>query len=441
MKRALAILILTLIFFPLLSAVQIDLNSEFRQGEILTAKISGNFLEPVLKENIYFYREYVQVPFEFELLKIETDYYIYTSTIGKIPGNYSLVIKDSEYYIAGGKTTDDDIIRNFSINEEQADFSALPGVVVTDSTFLLEIQNLKEEQIKVYIDKNAFAKEEKEQGFFASLFGSKENEISHEKEITLKAGEIKQVELEFENVSSPVMKNVRLSTDNFTTNIFIYVLSGHDKENSQKKSIKFEIDFFNVTMATSSNAIRILYLINNGNTTFENVTLTVSDSLKDYILAEPAFIDELKANETEKIILNISSKNKSEIINGSINAKTLDNISDNADIYLNILKDFVPEKNQTNPEEAPASSKTCAKNKGIICQKNQTCTTEPIISKDGSCCLSECKEKKKSSTGKIIGWTVIILLIILYIWFYFRKYKKTNKKVDLLKIAEGKKED
>ena len=44
-----------------------------------------------------------------------------------------------------------------------------------------------------------------------------------------------------------------------------------------------------------------------------------------------------------------------------------------------------------------------------------------------------------TSTGKIIGIVILILIIGVGIWFYKKKYKKAKKPANLLKIAKGKK--
>jgi len=428
MKKSLIIFVLLLL--PLMSAIQVDMNEEFKQSETLIAKISGNFLQPILKDNIYFYRGFVAVPFEFELLKIEQDYFIHTSTSGKIPANYSLVIENSEYYIVGGQTSSEDIVINFSILEDYADFSVMPGVIVAQGSFSLEIQNLKDTQLTIYIDKDG----SQEEGSFSFFSG---DETPTGQAFTLKAGEIKQLTLEFENVSNATLRTVQLSTEDFSTGIFVYVSYTGEELKPQIKRIKFETGFFNISMATDSDATRILYLVNEGTTDFDNVTIIIPDSLKEYLSIEPEFFEDLEQNKTKKINLNISSKPEAEIIQGTIKAKTSDGFYAYVDIYIEIIEAFVPEGNVT--DELPTITKTCEELEGAICEKSQECSADQITARDDICCLGECVEKKKSKAGQIIGWTIVIILVALYGWFYLKKYKKAKKKVDLLKVAEGKK--
>ncbi|MDP2673062.1 MAG: hypothetical protein Q8O84_04585, partial [Nanoarchaeota archaeon] len=439
MKKSLLIFVFVLLFIPLVFSIQIDTDSELAQGETLVVKLSGNFYKPILENNIYFYRNtYTAVPLEFELLKIEGDYYISASTLSKTPGNYSLVIKNSEYSIAGGQRSSDDIKINFTILDEFADFSAKPGIQILESSrnpFYLEIQNLKDNQIIVSVNKNPNLEQKETGGFFESLFGSNED-TSAENQFIFKANEKKQVELEFENLTEIGLRTIKLSSENFTQNVFVYVLSAEEKLETEK--IYFEQKFFNISMAVNSETERILYLKNSGAKDFENVTLLIPDSLKEYFSIYPDFFEFFESNETQKIILNISSKSNSETLSGAIKAQTSDNAFAYVDISLEIIEGFVPENGVVNQSELPKITKSCSEINGTICSKSQKCSGEKVIANDGECCLSKCDEKKKSPAGKIIGWIIVIILVALYVWFYLSKYKKTRSKVNLLEIAEGK---
>ena len=432
------IFVFFLLFLPLVFSIQIDTDSELNRGETLVVKLSGEFYKPILENNVYFYRNtYTAVPLDFELLKIEGDYYISASTLTKTPGNYSLVVKNSEYSVAGGQKSSDDIQINFTILENFAEFSAKPGIQIlanSQDLFYLEIQNLKDNQIIVSANTNP-SKQEEQTGFFESLFGSNKDEGLTQ--FVFKANEKKQIELEFENLTEIGLRTIKLSSENFTQNVFIYVLSAEEKLEIEK--IYFEQKFFNISLATNSKTERILYLKNSGTKDFENVTLIIPDSLKEYISVSPEFFEFFENNETQKIILNISSKSNSETISGAIKAKTSDNVFAYADVSLEIIDGFVPENGVVNESELPIITKMCEELNGSFCSKSQKCSGEQVTAQNGVCCLAKCAEKKKSSAGKIIGWGIVIILVALYVWFYLNKYKKTKSKVNLLEIAEGKK--
>ncbi len=434
MKRALFVFAFILLFAPLVSPIQIEVNSELNQGETLVAKLSGNFYKPILENNIYFYRNtYTAVPLEFYLLKIDEDYYISVSSLGKTPGNYSLVIKNSEYSVAGGQKSSDDIIINFTILSEFADFLTKPGMQILENSkdlFYLEVQNLKDEQITISVDTNPSG-QEAQGDFFSSLFGSGDKKTGEQ--FVFKANEKKQIELKFENLTETGLRTIQLSSGNFTQDVFVYVMSAEEKLEIGKFS--FEQKILNLSLATNSGAERILYLKNSGTKDFENVTLIIDNSLKEYVSISPDFFEFFEANETQKIILNISSKENSEKISGSLKAIASDGNFVFLEINLEIIKGFVPQNNLT--KEPPKITKTCEEINGSFCASSQKCSGEQVTANNGVCCLAKCEEKKKSSAGKIIGWGIVIILVALYAWFYLNKYKKTKSKVDLLKVAEG----
>ena len=466
MKKKAIIIVLALLMFPLISAIQMDIKKEFRQGEILIAKISGSFLEPIKENEIYFYRGYTQVPFEFELIKIKGDYYISASTKNKAAGNYSLIIKDSEYYVEGGKTSKEDIKSEFLVVGEYADFSVSPGVQISsEGEFSLELQNLKNNEITVTLGDEITASPKEENasgqiGFFDFLFGGgKNNATNKSSEITgqvisisgndnlnsqiiLKSGEIKKIDFEFRDIPDETLKKLSLTSDGFSQEIIIYVLSSKKTPRQETSNIFFEQNFFNISISTSANATRIAYLKNNGETIFENVTFEISDSLKEYIALEPDLIEDFESNKTEKINLIISSKNESETIIGLIKAKTSNSFYAYLDISLQIIPGYVPAnqtRNYTN-NETPFILKPCRELGGRICGSGKECNITAEFSTDGGCCLGICIEKKKNPAGRIIAIAILVFLIVAYVWFYIKKYKKAKSKPDLLKVAEGGKE-
>ena len=435
MKKSLLLFAFVLLFIQLISSIQIDADSELAQGETLVVKLSGDFYKPILKNNVYFYRNtYTAVPFEFEILKIAGEYYLSASTLEKTPGNYSLVIKNSEYPVAGGQRSSDNIIINFTILENFAEFSANPGIQIlrnSQDPFYLEIQNLKDNQITLSVDTSP-SEQNEQGGFFESLFGTSKGKELTNQQFVFKSNEKKQIKLEFENLTETGLRTIQLSSGNFTQNVFIYVLSAKEKFETEK--IYFEQKFVNISMAVNSATERILYLKNSGTKDFENVTIIIPDSLKEYVSVSPDFFEFFESNETQKIILNISSKSDSATISGAIKAKTSDDAFAYTDISLEIIEGFIPEEGEV---ELPKITKMCEELNGSFCSKSQKCSGEKVTAKNGVCCLAKCDDEKKSSAGKIIGWGIVIILVALYIWFYLNKYKKTKAKIDLLKVAEG----
>jgi len=98
-KHLTLFMLFILLILPVISGVEFDMKSEFNQGETLMAKISGNFVEPILKENIFFYRGHVRISIEPYIAKINDEFYIYASLLGKEANNYSISIQDVKYMV------------------------------------------------------------------------------------------------------------------------------------------------------------------------------------------------------------------------------------------------------------------------------------------------------------------------------------------------------
>ena len=127
MKKNLIVSIFVFLFLiSFISAINFQMKDTFNQEEVLTAKISGDFIKPPLQGNIFLYRGHVRIGIEAYLTKIGDDYYIYAPLSGKTLGNYSLVIENVEYKKAS-KTIKEDLVKNFSINENLTDFKINKG--------------------------------------------------------------------------------------------------------------------------------------------------------------------------------------------------------------------------------------------------------------------------------------------------------------------------
>ena len=422
--KIITIFFLLLLLFPIISAVEFDMKTEFNQGETLMAKVSGNFLDSILKENIFFYRGHVRISINPEVAKIDDEFYIYAPLLDKTPDNYSIFIENTRYMV-GSQISEEDIIKNFSITQNTADFSITPGFIISKNDFFIEVQNLQDYEITIQTKSNS----QSSRGFFTSLFG----DTTEENSVTLKSGEIKKINFELKNITQPTLKTVELSTENLKYEIPVYV---YLSETDFIKEKKFELEpaGLNISIPTNSNVTRIIYLQNTGDETLENISLSVSNSLKPYLSFSINEVKELEENSSVQIELYLSSDNEEKTIDGQITAKEGDNLYTYSAIFLNFIKDYIPLDDE---EEIITTIKTCEEMNGEICSDSEECDGESEYAKDGTCCLGTCEEIKESSSGKIIGWAIVIAVVIFLIWFFKTKYRGANKSVDLLKIGKN----
>jgi len=428
LKKGLSILIVLFLVMPLVLAVEFDMKSNFSQGETLMARVSGNFIKQPFKENIKFYRGHVGVPIESDVAKINDEFYIYA----KLPeneANYSIVIEDVKYH-QGSQISEENLVKNFSITDNIADFLIEPGFVIANDDFFIEVQNLQDYKLDIQIRTETISpSNESSGGFFASLFGDEEiieNE-NDESSVTLKSGEIKKINFKLEDIEQSVLKTIELSTDNLKYEILAYVFLNDSSEKEKDRDFEFEPSELNFSISTDSNMTKILYLYNAGENDLENISLIISDSLKPYVSVLTENIEELEENDSIKIELYFESGDKEGMIEGQIKAKESsgdEDIYTYTAVFLNIIKDYIPLDDEEDDEII--TTKTCSEMNGEVCLKDQECEGEIKNAKDDKCCIGECKDIEKSSTGKIIGWLIIIAIVVFLIWFFKFKYKKAK---------------
>ncbi len=357
MRKIFFVLLLVLIS-SLVSAVEFDMKDEFYQGETLMAKVSGNFIDSILEENIFFYRGHVRVPMEFEETKINNDFYIYAQLFGKSPNNYSIVIKDTRY-IQAGQIIEEDIVKNFSIIQDMADFSIEPGFVVTESDFFIEVQNLQDYGITVDIDKT-------------------------ESPVDLKSGETKKINFNIKDINNTAFQIIEFSTQNLKYEVPVYIGETGREPAGKEKSFRFEPSVYNISMSTDSDTTRIIYLYNNGDILLENISLSISDLLKPYVSFSIEEIEDLEANKSMKIILSFSSDADEKSLEGQITAKT-ESLYVYSAVFLNFIKDYQPFPGEEEIPDDPAVLAICSEMNGKICSSDESCDGETESANDGNC--------------------------------------------------------
>ncbi|MFH1152030.1 MAG: hypothetical protein V1788_02815 [Nanoarchaeota archaeon] len=434
MKLKIAIIFI-LLLLPLASAVEFSMKSNFSQGETMIAKVSGNFQKPPFKGTTKFYRGHVRVPIDPYIAKINDEFYIYAQ-LPENQDNYSLVLEDVKYYV-GSLISDDDLVQNFSITSDLADFSVTPGVVVTDKDFSLEVQNLQDSKLTIQVATEPLLESEgnSDKGFFASLLGDDGlTEVPEaDYSVTLKSGEIEKIKFKLEDIENPVLKTITLSSENTEYEIPVYVFLNESSTKEKDRDFGFDQSELNFTMSTNSNLTKIVYLINEGEDDLKNITISISDSLKPYVTLSKTEIEDLKEDKQKKVELYFQSGDEEEVIEGQIKAKES---SGSQDIYayvgisFNVLEGYI-EVLESNTGELLIWAKTCSELIGTICNASQKCDSDEVNAKDDKCCLTECQEVGSSSTGKIIGWIIIIGIICFLIWFFKFKYRGAKSDIRL----------
>ena len=220
--KSIFIFCLIIIFiFPLISSVSIEIKPEYQKGETMIIKVTGGFIDNIKKEDIFFYRGYMPTFMsEYDVVEIQEQFFIYVKPgLEKIPGNYSIHIKDVRY-TQGSQIISDDIIGNFSITNNYTDFWVYPGAKIATEDYSLQVQNLQQETIIINIDYNSGTTADS--GFFSSWFGGGEGETN----VEVFSGQIKNID--FPYIWNTSLDEIHLRTEN--TEYFIPVYSIYQEE-------------------------------------------------------------------------------------------------------------------------------------------------------------------------------------------------------------------
>ncbi|MEK6925769.1 MAG: dickkopf-related protein [Nanoarchaeota archaeon] len=89
-------------------------------------------------------------------------------------------------------------------------------------------------------------------------------------------------------------------------------------------------------------------------------------------------------------------------------------------------KNCVPKGNSSANQN---QIRLCAELDGVFCSLNQNCDGSSRDISGSTCCLgglSSCKAKPSSSSGKYLGWGLLIAIVLFLIWFFMTKMRKTK---------------
>lgn len=422
MKKLFLIAFIIFLSLSLVSAVEFNLKENFQIGETIITKLSGNFLTAVTRDNIFFYREHVRIPVDWGMAKINDEYYIYALLSGKSQGNYSISIENVRY-VKGSEVIEDKIVRNFTITGETADFSLNPGAVVSGEDFFIKVQNLKDKQIIVNVkiqSSNSSARD---------ILVSSGEASAKEMPISVKSGEIKRIYFKLGN-GNPSFQFVELKTENLTYELPVYISTA-----SSESEAEFRLEPSELISSIPTNSItrRTIYLYNTGEREIKNISFSLSDEIKPFVNISDSHIDKIDAKSNYPLELSFFSPGEIEV-SGTLKANIDGEVMLYSQISLKFLSNYVPIINDSEQ----SSVKTCAELNGKICSSNEKCSQQTIYAKDNVCCPGTCESTgKKSPVGIIIAIAIFVVIIGGLIWFK-KKYKKTKKPIDLLKIAKGK---
>ncbi len=402
-KKSLIFALFLLIFiinFGLASAISTDLKQNYGAGETLITKISGNILEPIKPEQVEFKRNNVIVPFPYDIKKLGDNYYLWAvMPLNETPKNYTLIIRDISTTVNGIEKKID-FMQNFSLSGNLSDYTVEPGFVFTRNNFEIAITLNKDESIEI------------------------DSDFPEERSLSLRPGK---------NIVKFSIGNIRgerflfLKVGDYS--IPAYIISNKSSPYTNSEPIQFNpIRIESIILISEEEKRYPISLINLGERRIENIYILYDD---EFFSIEQRGNISLEPDSAH--IFNLTLKKKSpERINSIIYAR-----AENLSIELPIEIRFTENTSEVSTPYLEArenrSNYYCAELNGLICSSEETCSGESTKTLDGSCCMARCESSKKSN--RWIGYLIAGIVIIILIFLYF-KFKKTGpgnvmqKKID-----------
>jgi hypothetical protein len=350
----------------------IEMDSELNLGDNGIVKISANFYEPIKISDIDFYRRHMSTSFEnVETIKIGNEQYItFKIPLNKIPDNYSINTSVKENFME--QVQENEISKAFKVTNRTSRFYLEESFIIVSEDYSIALQNLVGEEIQIRV--NPSSEESSSGGFLSSLFGG----VSSAETVTLGPYEKKFVNFEIGNESKLVKIEFEDAYLDERQTILVYedIPESSEEDNGQESSQE------------------------DNETTSEEIN---------------------ESSEEEEVF--IETKNESsEFDSESSNEKEESNNSE--DKNEEIINDY--------GDESSSILKNCSQMGGKKCNaNNETCEGVVKDAKDGVCCIGDCVEKETSSSGKWIGWVLLIVVIGSVVYAFLKNKGKKGKGLDL----------
>jgi hypothetical protein len=483
MKKGL-VFVFVLFILSFVSSAAIDVKPTYDKGETLISKISGNFVDPILEENVYFYRGYVRIPMDYDVAKVNGTYYLVASLLGKTENNYSIAIKDVRHY-EFGQISSEDITGNFSITSSIADFYIVPGFIVSSGDFSMEVYSLSNSEININVEPFS--------GITSNdlVLGPSEASIAIFSTSSLQQSSFGILKLSTSNTEYEVPASISKTSASGPYCGDGKIDSGEQCDGTNWSSVEdcsdFGFDSGNLSCNSPGSTNECTFDIHNCvNVSAPECNLN-SDCLSGYECKNDECVKKQVECEEDRDCDDdeICSKNEcvpddseckydrdcdswEECTGGECVLKNNNeclydedcapsdfclygscvpqnqnqcdkdgDCEDNQECISNVCAD----KNECDSDrDCPTGEKcssqgqcidaivqqTCTELQGVICARDQLCDGNATTIQSNVCCIGSCKKSSSGSSSKTIGWLLIGILVLALAFFYI-KYKRTKR--------------
>ena len=136
MNKSILLVISLLLLSPAL-ALDVTLKEKYDQKETIIAEIQGPVLEPITLSQVEFFRNNVQVVFEYDIKRIGSSYFIYAIT-PEFEQNYTLFLKDVLTTVNGNQQRVT-LEKDFSTTNSTVPYTLNPGFIIATEDFDLVV--------------------------------------------------------------------------------------------------------------------------------------------------------------------------------------------------------------------------------------------------------------------------------------------------------------
>jgi hypothetical protein len=391
-------LLILLIIITNVHAVSTDMKSEYLKKETGIIKISGNILSSIQKEDIGFFRGHVEVPVEFDIEKLEGEYYLWFIS----PGNenvYTLKIKKI-LTTENGNQVEIDYAQDFVVGNKTVEYNLKPGVVFSREDFEIDIESFIDSDILIDVEGR-------------------------------------------EILIGPGKNTVEFKIDDFSgegfgvLNVGDYAVPSYIKGDGKISEVveeslpdlRFKPREIEVVSLVGGERIYPIQIIN---TRDEDVACILEYDKTYFNVEQESFI--IPANDFIEVEFEVL-EGINEGFEQVVYAK-----GDGFELELPFVVEFTEEESKVDKgylggvfEET--SLYMCAELGGEICQSDRVCNGEEETSKDGACCLGSCQAENKDSSYSWVGYLVvgIVILIGIFVWMRYKKARGKDTALDRAK--------
>ncbi len=409
-KKSLLLVVFLLFTSSIVLAVDMPIESSYSPGTTLITQIQGNIISSIKHEDVGLYDGRKLVAVDYDIKKLGDNYFVYVVLPLDVK-SYDLKIKNIHFFEQGRENWTN-LTRTINVSGNVANFSVSPGIIVTNSDFVITIKNLGGD-IVASLD----------------LSGTKGS-------YNIGYGRVKDITVPIGNIPKSGLYTLSVSSGGLSYHIPVLVLKESQiipNSSDIKPGQPFRLGPNDLSLEILRGAQKYLNLTieNLGSEVIDKISLSYSKDLSNILRIDNIIIENLSAYTIRNIGVFIQGSGFVNDYEGSITASS-NNYSDSTKVYINVV-DEINKTAQTSDNITTGNLLSCISMSGIRCYPDEFCQGNYTNSIEGLCCMGSCVSKIKgnsSGSSSSMIWVIIVLLFVgVLVWLY-TKYKSPAKTPD-----------